>query len=128
MRNMSFRHTKKQILEQTKTVTRRLGWRFLKRFDLVQPVERTMGLKKGEKVKKLGPPIRIVSVRREWLWDMKKEDVAREGFKGFTLAKFMYLFCRINDCEVDQEVTRIEFEYTKPSEAKEAKPRQKEGG
>ena len=39
MRHMSFALTTKQIKSRTKTVTRRLGWTFLKPGDLIQPVE-----------------------------------------------------------------------------------------
>lgn len=112
MRNMSFAHTKKQVADQTKTVTRRLGWRFLKAGDLVQPVEKTMGLKKGEKVKRLGPPIRIVSVGREWICKIRDDDIVREGFLGQCCCEFIHFFCRINHCSPSTEVTRIEFEYT----------------
>ena len=63
-RNMSFAMTKPQFLNRTKTVTRRLGWGFLKPGDVVMGVEKAMGLKKGEKVRKLGL-IRIVSIRSE---------------------------------------------------------------
>ena len=41
--------TKEQILARTKTVTRRLGWWFLKPGDVVWACEKCMGLKKGEK-------------------------------------------------------------------------------
>jgi len=50
VRNMSFAMTTKQVRNQTKTVTRRFGWWFLKAGDIVQPVEKAMGLKKGEKI------------------------------------------------------------------------------
>jgi len=42
MRNMSFALTTNQVLEQTKSVTRRFGWKFLKAGDLVQPVLKSM--------------------------------------------------------------------------------------
>ncbi|GAJ06145.1 unnamed protein product, partial [marine sediment metagenome] len=77
MRNMSFSLTKTHILNQTKTVTRRQGWTFLKPGDLLQPVEKCMGLKKGERVKKLGCPIRVVSVDRQPLHLITPEDVIR---------------------------------------------------
>lgn len=56
MRRMSFMLTKEQVLNQTKDVTRRNGWAFLKPGDLIQPVEKCMGLKKGEKQVLLGGP------------------------------------------------------------------------
>ena len=49
-RNMSFALTTKQIEDETKDVTRRNGWWFLKPGDQIWAVEKCMGLKKGEKV------------------------------------------------------------------------------
>ena len=63
-RHMSFSMTTAQFRARTKTVTRRFGWWFLKPGDLVMGVEKSQGLKKGEKVVRLGL-IRIVSVRTE---------------------------------------------------------------
>jgi hypothetical protein len=53
MRNMSFSLTTPQVYAGTKTVTRRLGWRFAKAGQRVCAVEKGMGLKKGEKVKRI---------------------------------------------------------------------------
>lgn len=111
MRNMSFSYTKDRILDKTKTVTRRLGWTFLWPGDLIQPVEKCMGLKKGEKVKKLGGPIRILSwarVKLEWI---NEEDVIREGFPALTPHAFVVMFCRHMKCDPMDRITRIEFEY-----------------
>ena len=47
-RNMSFALTTKQIEDETKDVTRRNGWWFLKPGDQIWAVEKCMGLKKGE--------------------------------------------------------------------------------
>ena len=52
MRNMSFTMTTRQIKNRSTTMTRRFGWWFLKPGDRIQAVEKGMGLKKGEKVKK----------------------------------------------------------------------------
>ena len=115
MRNMSFSMTKEQIRNGTKTVTRRLGWKFLKPGDVVMACEKCQGLKKGEKVKKIGP-IRVVSVRREglseiinyWYWVNEAE---KEGFPGIGTWAFILLFCAANKCSPGDQVTRIEFEY-----------------
>ena len=114
MRNMSFAFTIEQVRNQTKTVTRRLGWRFLKVGDLVQPVEKGMGLKKGEKVKKIGPPIRVVGIRRERLDMVLHEPAAtvHEGLPFMTQHEFLYRFSRVNRCDPDADIARIEFEYT----------------
>jgi hypothetical protein len=61
---MSFALTTQQVREQTKDVTRRFGWWFLKPGDKVWAVEKAMGLKAGEKIKRIAL-IEIVSVRAE---------------------------------------------------------------
>lgn len=63
-RNMSFAMTMPQILDETKVVTRRFGWWFLKPGERVWAVKKAMGLKKGEKIERLRQ-IEIVSVRKE---------------------------------------------------------------
>lgn len=109
-RNMSFAMTTEQVRNQTKTVTRRFGWWFLKPGDIVCAVEKGMGLKKGEKVKRLGL-IRIVSVRKEPLVEMRPDDLVREGFPFMTWGEFIDMICDHYDCEYTDEVNRIEFEY-----------------
>jgi hypothetical protein len=57
MRRMSFSLTTDQVLAQTKTVTRRFGWDSLKPGDIIQPIRKGMGLKRGQKQELLGCPI-----------------------------------------------------------------------
>lgn len=115
MRNMSFALTTEQVRDHTKTVTRRIGWQFLKRGDLVQPVVKAQGLKKGERVEKIGGPIRIERVNRELLEDMTTrydrpwEETAAEGFPDLTAQEFIDMFERHNG--ITDLVTRIEFSY-----------------
>lgn len=116
MRNMSFTLTTEQIIDGRKTVTRRLGWLNLKPGDMIQPVKKCMGLKKGEKLDKLTDPLRVVSVHREQLCcitdDMEYgfEECKKEGFQGHP-AMFVEFFCAIHrGCMPNSEVTRIEFE------------------
>lgn len=111
---MSFALTEDQVLSQRKDVTRRMGWLFLKPGDLIQPVRKCMGLKKGEKQVKLGCPIRVVSITREQLNFIDPEDVKREGFPEMTPKEFMSMYAKANRCDWIAEVTRIEFEYTEP--------------
>lgn len=112
MKNISFQLTKSHVAEQTKTVTRRLGWEKLKPGTLLQPVEKGMGLKKGEKVVKIGGPIRVLSVRREPLSAITNEDVAREGFPGMPKADFCSFFLDTHPGkDTNPIVTRIEFDY-----------------
>lgn len=70
-----------------------------------------MGLKKGEKVKKLGGPIRIVSFSRVRLNRISERDVIREGFPALTPHAFVVMFCRHMKCDPMDRITRIEFEY-----------------
>ena len=113
---MSFAATTDQIMRRQKSVTRRLGWTFLKPGDRVMAVVKGQGLKKGEKVEKLGV-IRIVSVRRERLDAITWGDVVREGYAKMspydtTLHKgFIRHFCAMNRCDTATTVTRIEFSY-----------------
>ncbi len=107
---MSFMLTMPQFLNRTKDVTRRLGWDDAKVGDLLQGVEKGQGLKKGEKVVKLGT-IRIVSVRREQLDRITDADCAREGFPNMRPAEFIEMFRQHNRCDADALVNRIEYEY-----------------
>lgn len=111
MRLMSFALTTDQILNQTKTVTRRKGWLHIKIWETIQPVNKCMGLKPGESPLRLGPPIRILSVRREPINAITQEDVIREGFPEWTPEQFIQMYCRYNKCKPDDLCTRIEFTY-----------------
>lgn len=118
MRNISFSLTTEQVRTGTKTVTRRLGWLQLKPGDLLRPVKKCMGLKPGEKIEPLRGPLRVVSVRRESLWQMwldpeyGAEECKREGFPDMTPLDFIDMFCASHKgCNRGSGVTRIEFEY-----------------
>ena len=117
MRNISFALTTEQIRNRTKTVTRRLGWTFLREGDLLQPVVKAQGLRKGEHVEKIGGPVRVVNVRREYLRKVSilpsygRDEVIREGFRGLTRTQFVKFFAVAHQCDEDVRVTRIEFEY-----------------
>lgn len=145
MRNMSFALTTQQILHRTKTVTRRIGWEYLKPGDLLQAIEKGQGLKAGEKARKLAV-IRVKDVRRERLDELLgpnfaygNEEVVREGFPDATPAGFIYMFVcshRVPDyadsmgrihyrrCEASDEVTRVEFEYVDEAPSEQARKRE----
>lgn len=108
MRNMAFSITTQQMYEKTKSVTRRLGWSFLKPGDVVMAVEKGMGLKKGEKVKRIYP-IEIVSIRGERLSSITIDDVSREGFPQMNVPEFVRMFAKSHRCDVHEMVNRIEF-------------------
>ncbi len=112
MRNMSFAMTTEQVRKQTKAVTRRFGWWFLKPGDVVQPILKGMGLKKGEKMQKVGPPIRIVSTRREMVGDVTDAECVREGFPEMSRGEFIRLLTDgFRKATSTSPVNRIEFEY-----------------
>lgn len=114
MRNISFALTTEQVRNQTKTVTRRMGWAGLKPGTLLQPVVKAQGIKKGEHVEKIGAPILIKRVRREPLTAITGVEVLREGFPAMTCKAFIDFFCESHGCEPWEKVTRIEFSYTEP--------------
>jgi len=109
-RNMSFMLTKDQVYKKEKTVTRRLGWKFLKPGDVVIACEKCQGLKKGETIRRIYP-IRIIGT--EWipLMDIDQDDCIREGFPNMSPWEFVGMFCREMNCTPSTEVNRIEFEY-----------------
>ena len=110
MRNISFSMTEPQFIDGSKTVTRRLGWKYLKVGTKLRAVRKAMGLKKGEKVRVLGV-IEVVAVRRESLTCMTDDDCAREGFPELDAREFVTMFCKHMRCEPLTEVTRIEFRH-----------------
>jgi hypothetical protein len=118
MRLMSFALTTDQVRSQKKTVTRRRGWKQIAPGTLLQPVEKAQGLKKGESVKKIGAPIRVVSVRVEPLSaitadiDYGLAETTREGFGWMFPQEFVEMYTRHNGGTPAQLVTRIEFAYT----------------
>lgn len=123
MRNMSFALTTEQIMEGSKDVTRRLGWLFLKKGDLLRPVRKCMGLRPGEKIVVLTDPLRVVDVRREPLRAMTDdfeygiEECRREGFGNHpdycNPDAFAEMFCATHKgCTPETMITRIVLERT----------------
>jgi hypothetical protein len=122
MRNISFAMTTAQIVDESKTVTRRLGWMNLKLGDLLRPVRKCMGLKPGEKIELLRGPIRVIGIRREPLRNMTDDtdygfaECALEGFADHPSyrwpSEFVSMFCASHKgCTPETIITRIEFEY-----------------
>lgn len=110
MRNISFSLTTPQFLNRTKSVTRRLGWKFLNAGDRLMACKKCVGLKPGEKSERLGE-IEVVSVRRELLCDITEDDVFREGFAEASREWFILHFMQAMKCKHNVEVTRIEFKH-----------------
>jgi hypothetical protein len=118
MRNISFALTTEQVRRREKTVTRRVGWKFLKAGDLLQPIEKGQGIPKGGHVTKIGGPIRVVKASSEWMSGFRSRadaaaECAREGFPEMTPAEFYAFFRGSHDDPGadDLLVTRIEFLY-----------------
>lgn len=108
MRLMSFSLTTPQFLDGTKDITRRLGWASARPGDILGAVEKGMGLKKGEKVVRLGT-IELLDVRREPLNIITADDVRREGFPDLSPREFVEMFRGHNGCTARTVITRIVF-------------------
>lgn len=106
---MSFALTTRQLLDGSKTVTRRKGWTFLRVGDKVQAIDKLDFRRKGGS-KVLGI-CTIVAVRRERIDAITDADCAREGFPGRTAEDFVPLFCQKMRVTPDMMVTRIEFTF-----------------
>lgn len=110
-----------QVRRREKTVTRRIGWGSAKPGDVVQPIVKGQGLKKGEHVEKLGGPIRFRHVSREHLDRLQddprygEDECRREGCPHLAPEEFVALFARTHDCTAHALVTRIEFDYVGPA-------------
>ena len=108
MRRISFSLTKRQLLDGSKDVTRRLGWANLKPGTQLLAVSKGMGLKPGEKAEIYGV-IEVVGVRRERLDAIDEDDCRREGFPDHSPSEFVAMFCAHMKCGPETIVTRIEF-------------------
>lgn len=130
MRHMAFSLTTPQVLDRSKTVTRRagMGWMSLSPGQLVQAVEKGMGLKRGESVNRLAV-LRVRHVRLEPLGAITPDDVRAEGFGDLAPHDFVAFFCRTHrGVTPTSEVVRIEFEYVEqtPTESPARRRRRRE--
>lgn len=109
MRLMSFAATIPQILDGSKTVTRRLGWLDVVPGERFLAVERSRGVRREDR-RELGVK-EVVHASRVPLWPITRDEVAREGFPGMEPHEFTRLFRRLNGLPVgwNEDVTRIEF-------------------
>lgn len=109
-RNMSFAMTTQQIRDRRKWVTRRFGWAFSKPGDIVNAVEKSMGMQKGEKVVRLCE-IKVVSTRWEPLNAINQLDCVLEGLPQMEPHEFVAMLVQKYRCEPDAQCNRIEFDY-----------------
>jgi hypothetical protein len=121
---MSVAMTQQQVIDRTKTATRRKGWWLDKHGrHLVKPgdhlilVDRLRGLKKGERATVL-TEVEVVSTCREHLDNLTtfpsygEEEVRREGFPG--IVEFIdrdRFFVKAQGMQPSDLVTRIEWRY-----------------
>lgn len=111
---MSVMLTEQAVRDRSKTVTRRLGWVFLKPGTTLTLCRKVQGRKRGDGT--VEPLIRIaevevVSVRREQLKDIGPGETAREGFPDWTGGQFVDFFCNAMKCTPDTWVTRVEWRH-----------------
>jgi hypothetical protein len=125
-RLMSVSLTERAVVERRKTVTRRRGWLKLKPGDRLTLCRKVMGRKHADGT--LEPLVRlaeveVVSVRREELWHITDEDIAREAvdpdlFEEVytdtgqpTQVAWVGWFCEQMHVMPYELVTRIEWRY-----------------
>jgi hypothetical protein len=123
---MSVALTEEGVRERRKTVTRRLGWKFLKPGDRLVLCPKVQGRKRRDGT--VEPLVRlaeveVVSVRRERLWDITDEDIRCEAVDpgvfeecytdtGLpTPQSWIAWFCEQMNVMPDAAVTRIEWLY-----------------
>ena len=85
--------------------------------EVLQAVEKAQGLRKGEKMVKLGL-IRVVDIRREPLLLLLddpgygRDEMILEGFPGRDPEDFVKFFLAGHDHDyTEEDITRIQFEY-----------------
>lgn len=113
MKLISFYATRDQVLNRTKDVTRRLGWRTAQAGQIAMGVLKARGVAVQDR--ECLAMIQIVKVGRERLDTINQAEVAREGFPDWTPAQFVEMFCRLNHCDPTRAVTRLEFRYLTPA-------------
>lgn len=116
MRNMTA-----QILDYSKTVTRRVGWAWLKPGDRFRAIVKGQGLKKGEKVQVLAE-LECVSNTPQLLKDICNADrqacsrvindeCVAEGFPNMDGMSFVQMFSSHMGVSWERTVNRIEFKH-----------------
>ena len=109
-RLMSVALTEPAVRDQSKTVTRRLGWLFAKPGDRLTLCRKVMGRRRGDPLVRVAE-VELVSVTREPLEAVTAEDAVREGFPGWTPDQFVTFFCEHMKVGPETTVTRLEWRY-----------------
>lgn len=121
MRLMAVSLTEQAVRDRTKTVTRRLGWKFAKAGDHIQLCRKVMGRKRPDGSVEPLDRIAVVELTNVFpveLGTITPADVAREGFPEMSPFEFVEMFCRQMRCTPETIVTRIEWRYLAPEEAR----------
>lgn len=125
-RLMSVALTEPAVRERRKTVTRRLGWKFLTPGTRLTLCRKVQGRRRADGT--VEPLVRladveVVDVRRERLWDITDDNIAREcvdpALFGEHYVKsgqptphaWVAWFCEHMRCTPDTVVTRVEWRY-----------------
>lgn len=110
MRLMAVALTEAAVRDRTKTVSRRLGWLFARPGDRLALCVKVMGRRRGEALVRLAA-VELVDVRREPLAAITPDDVAREGFPGWTARQFIDFYTAAMHVPETVTVTRLEWRY-----------------
>lgn len=114
--NMSFALTTQAMYNFQKTCTRRYGWDHVHPAQIIWAVEKGMGLKKGEKIKRIHE-IQVLHNRWEPADRMIREpkygelEVVKEGFPHMRPVEFVEMLCDHNKKLPNEPVNRIEFRF-----------------
>ncbi|MEV6341217.1 hypothetical protein AB0M12_41665 [Nocardia vinacea] len=113
-RLMSVSLTEGQVRDRSKTVTRRLGWQYLRPGERITLCRKVQGRKPGEALVRI-VDVEVLDIRRERLDTITAADVTAEGFPHMSPPEFVEFFCRSHkDCTPDTVVTRIQWRYIDP--------------
>lgn len=125
---MSVTLTEQAVVERRKTVTRRLGWRFLEAVAELELCRKVTGRRAGDPLVRLAR-VEVVDVRRERLDRITAADIVREGVAPDLFAEldtdtgqpspatWVAWFCAEMGVHPHTEVTRIEWRYVDPEPA-----------
>lgn len=109
-RRASFMLTGPQMIDHSKTETRRLNWHWCRAGMVLRGVHKCQGIRPGEIVPIYGL-IHVLSVRREPLHAITQDGVIAEGFPNLRPSEFVGMFCSHMHCESWTEITVICFEH-----------------
>src|SRR3954447_25662596 len=106
---MSVSLTEQAVRDRTKTVTRRLGWTFLKPGDRLTLCRKVMGRKPGEPLDRIAE-VEVVDVLREPLDAMPESDIELEavpGMEDVSADEWIAWYCGTFNARPSTPVTRI---------------------